>query len=455
MNTPDFEQPALTAYALGELNPAEAAAVRRMINTSPAIRAEYDRIAQTVAAMRNAPALPRRALSPRQRETIIAMGRAPSRSGRIVPFSQARVRTPSAAWGFLKFAAAACLTVGAFIMGQKRAPQSVESADVRVAANSAIPAPAPEAAPAAQVAASSPPAATAQRGAAVMISEAASFEAVQPPPSIAPALLAEAPAPPRANLVVAEPAPISPTTVAPHPAASKAGGLKSFTLAAARAGLGDLGSTAAHASRRQTRAARVRRPVACRSDLGKTESRVQKFRATQARAAASAVDPSGEGRDRVLPLGFLRRLMRVVAQMPVDQDGIETNSRDYQLAVKFDPAQVQAWRLITEKHMPPSNGGLLATRFAWYEIVPGRSFAPKSGKARHHRSARHRPAPRHAPGTASRSNSSTAGNAWDEAREDFIFETAMVGFNLLLQGTENCRQPQSQTRARAGRAKQG
>ena len=29
------------------------------------------------------------------------------------------------------------------------------------------------------------------------------------------------------------------------------------------------------------------------------------------------------------------------------------------------------------------------------------------------------------------------GQTWNDSREDFVFETAMVGFSLLLQGTEN------------------
>ena len=136
------------------------------------------------------------------------------------------------------------------------------------------------------------------------------------------------------------------------------------------------------------------------------------------------------------PWDTSRRLMRFVAQIPVDQDGVETNTRDYQISVKFDPAQVQAWRLITEKHMPPSNGGQLATRFAWYEIVPGRSFAPKND----------RPAtlgtldivqPRGAAHDSQPLKLLDRGLAWNDAREDFVFETAMVGFNLLLQGREN------------------
>ena len=102
MNTPDFEQPALTAYALGELNPAEAATVRRMIATSPEVRAEYECIEKTVAAMRNTPAIPRRTLAQRQRETVLAMGQSPSRSAKVIPLSYGARSHPQRGMGFCK-----------------------------------------------------------------------------------------------------------------------------------------------------------------------------------------------------------------------------------------------------------------------------------------------------------------------------------------------------------------
>lgn len=85
--------------------------------------------------------------------------------------------------------------------------------------------------------------------------------------------------------------------------------------------------------------------------------------------------------------------------------------------------------------MPPSGNSNLATRFAWYEIIPVSNFAP----------ARDKPSslgvvklvqPRES------KDSHTLrlvdrGLSWSEAREDFAFETAMIGFNLLLQGADN------------------
>lgn len=426
MNHPEYAQPALTAYALGELSPAEAATVRRLIATSPEVRAEYARIEQTLAAMRrNAPPIPRRALAPRQRETILAMGQPPSRGAKVVSLPYGRVRTPSAAWGFAKFAAAACLTVGAFVLGQKYAPRA--GADVSQKEESRPPV--PMAAPA-QPVVNAPVEAPKKP-----LPDPTFFEVVPRAPRVAPALAAEAPAPAETNHVVAEPKVPAPA-VAPRAAITAANLLKSFTAAAAQPE-----STIFL----QPQSMRVPPSPVPRESAGQLLAAPmrEKPKTTAKSSAPRKPEPqpqlvihSWKAEIASCPWDTSRRLMRFVAQIPVDQDGIENNTRDYEISVRFDPSQVQAWRLITEKHMPPSDGGQLATCFAWYEIVPGRSFAPKADK----------PAaigaldilqPRGVGQDGQPLKLLDRGLAWNEAREDFIFETAMVGFNLLLQGADN------------------
>jgi hypothetical protein len=137
------------------------------------------------------------------------------------------------------------------------------------------------------------------------------------------------------------------------------------------------------------------------------------------------------------PWDSSRRLMRFVAQVPVEQNGIQHQEQDYKLVAKFDPFHVQAFRLVGEKHMPPNAAGTQATRFAWYEIVPNRNFNPSGDRPvtigsislEQPRGAQPqdlRPLPL-----------VDRGSGWQEAREDFAFETAMIGWSLLLQGTEN------------------
>jgi hypothetical protein len=130
--------------------------------------------------------------------------------------------------------------------------------------------------------------------------------------------------------------------------------------------------------------------------------------------------------------------MRLIVQIPVDQAAVEAADADYKLTVKFDPFQVQGYRLVAEKHVAPSNGGVLATRFAWYEIVPTKNFSPTRDRpvsvgtfeVAHLKSAR----------DSSPSRLLDRGTSWSDEREDYVFETAMIGFSLLLKGTDNVGQ---------------
>ena len=133
MNPQDNDHPDLTAYALGELAPAEAEHVRRLLTQSPEARAEFERIQQTIGFLQDAPALPKRTLNPRQRETVLAMGQVPvaapavSRPKKVVPFLGFRrpagsgTYQPSLAWRLTKIAAAVGLVTGAYMLGQRTA----------------------------------------------------------------------------------------------------------------------------------------------------------------------------------------------------------------------------------------------------------------------------------------------------------------------------------------------
>jgi hypothetical protein len=267
--------------------------------------------------------------------------------------------------------------------------------------------------------------------------EDSTFEAVQQSPRVTPMPVAKSDPSPRSPVVASEPAaataPVTPRATVTQPGS---GSLKSFTVASAQA------ESMIHLQPKLLRVAAKPVPrefagqvlAAPIQEKPKTAVKNPVFRKPAPQPPLEI--HSWKAEIASCPWDTSRRLMRFVAQIPVDQDGIETNARDYQISVKFDPAQVQAWRLVMEKHMPPTNGGQLATRFAWYEIVPARNFAPKTDKPTalgsldiiQPRGASHDGPPL---------KLLDRGLEWNETREDFIFETAMVGFNLLLQGREN------------------
>jgi len=437
MNPSPYDHPDLTAYALGELNNVESARVRQLLAQSPEARAEYERISQTLNALREqAPPIPHRTLNPRQRETILAMGqpRASHNPGR----DNAR----RIAWGVAKLAAAASITAGAFALGMKfsdrledvaktsaqpLAPRDHSSIpEASSGANQVVSAekePAP--APAPEVVSSVKLVADASKNA---------NDLAAPVPSPATPVVAIG-----TNATVEEnkrePAPTAaPVVAAPKPAPAPS--LKAFAVV-----------------KTQPETFFVVQPKLLRPKIQSTEfagltvaaplpDRVKNAPKNPAphkpEQQPALVLHSLDVKISSCPWDSSRRLMRVVAQIPVEQAAVDANDQDYHLNVKFDPAQVQGYRLIMEKHMPGSGPSKLATRFAWYEIIPTKSFAVSHDKPVAlgvMEVAQPRGTPAGFGGPARKMVD--RGSDWSEMGEAFVFETAMVGFNLLLQGSEN------------------
>jgi anti-sigma factor RsiW len=441
MNPSPYDHPDLTAYALGELNSVESARVRQWLAQSPEARAEYEMISQTLNALREqAPPIPQRTLNPRQRETILAMGqlRASHNPGR----DQAR----RIAWGVAKLAAAASITAGAFALGMKFSDRLQD-----VAKSSAEPFPATQNASNSgnsptdttrQVATAEKEAGPAQtpapRAPEIVPSVKVVAEATSDGSSLVLVPASGAPVAAAGSAAAAEEkhevAPQAPVTAAPKPV--PAASLKAFAVAKA-----------------QPETFFVFHPKLLRPKIQSTEfagltvaapvpDRVKNAPKNAPPRKPEAQPPlvlhSLDAKISSCPWDSSRRLMRVVAQIPVEQAAVDANDQDYHLNVKFDPAQVQGYRLIMEKHMAASSTNKLATRFAWYEVIPAKSYVVS-----HDRPvvlgvmevAQPRGTPAGFGGPARKLVD--RGSDWSEMGEAYVFETAMVGFNLLLQGSEN------------------
>lgn len=413
MKPQDHTQPDITAYVMNELDPAAAARMRGLIACSPEARAEYDRIKLAVTALQSGASVPKCALNPRQKETVLAMSQKPGRDTRIELFSR-RPRKNHIFSTFFKFAAAACLSIGAYLIGQQMAMRPKLTVSVNEVPTPIVP-----------------------------VSEY-QLDSVVPMKSYQKDIDREAA--PKKSSGAAETAMVSNVSIpmglktTPQNASRDTAGTSRFSLASFI-----IATDHPHTS------------IPLRPDLVRPAKTAMNefagitFASPMMGNLKAAVDVPEIPRKSVpqpslvihswkaeiasCPWDGARRLMRFVVQIPVDQPGIESSDATYQLAVKFDPAQVQGYRLVTEKHMPPGGGSNLATRFAWYEIVPSRKFAPT----------------REAPVSlgvmeivqpvAAKDGQPLRlmdrGYLWSEAREDFAFETAMIGFNLLLQGADN------------------
>lgn len=115
------DHPDLTAYAMGELNAAQTTRVCQWLASSPEARAELELIQDTLSVLQEAPSIPRRTLNPRQRETVLAMASTSARDAAVIPFATPAQPYRRPVWKAVKYAAAASLAVGAFVVGQKSA----------------------------------------------------------------------------------------------------------------------------------------------------------------------------------------------------------------------------------------------------------------------------------------------------------------------------------------------
>lgn len=432
------DHPDLTAYAMGELNAAQTTRVCQWLAGSPEARAELELIQDTLSVLQEAPSIPRRTLNPRQRETVLAMASTPARDAAVIPFATPAQPYRRPVWNAVKYAAAASLAVGAFVVGQKSAgpPADAPVSPGLVAAREPAASQPTPAAPAVEVATTfteverldfvpvmAPPVVAQESAAPVAMHVEAALDGVVLTPEVrASAQLA----------AVAE----SPATSAPAarpvvPAFS----MKAFALAHRTQ------QDAISLQPKLLRPAKLPVPDEFAGvKLASPHSGGQK----QGPEPIRKPDPqpalnihSWKAEIASCPWDSSRRLLRFVARVPVDQPGVEVNEATYQLVAKFDPFHVQGYRLVAEKHMPPTAGGTLATRFAWYEIIPSRNFA-----ATLERPVTLGTIELAQPRSANVANPTPLkildrGQTWQDSREDFVFETAMVGFSLLLQGTEN------------------
>lgn len=418
MKSKDYNHSDITAYVMDELESAEASRIRGLLACSPEARAEYDRIKRAVTALRAGASIPERSLNQRQKETVLAMSQKVGRISMIAPFTERP--HPKSIFNSIvfKLAAAACLAVGAFQIGHQTAPHPPLDTVAKNATNQAA------AVPELQIERVMPP--TLSEG--EIVTKVASINEQQAPTDTDVPTVDSSVATTQ-EVKKSSPAPSADTAVIPKFS------LKSFIIAAA------------HPQTSITLQPDLMRPTkVATTEFAGIILAAPTLEHLKTATIATTISRKSEPQPMLVihswkseiascPWESTRRLMRFVVQIPVDQAGIDLNDASYHLNVKFDPAQVQGYRLVTEKHMPPGGSSNLATRFAWYEIVPALNFAP----------TRDRPvslgvmelAQPVAGKESQKLRLMDRGLAWSEAREDFAFETAMIGFNLLLQGADN------------------
>jgi hypothetical protein len=134
----------------------------------------------------------------------------------------------------------------------------------------------------------------------------------------------------------------------------------------------------------------------------------------------------------VSPWDSERRLVRVAIQLPSDQP----RRRDFPVEITFDPNAVRNFRKIGQRVLPAADKTHSAQVIAWYEIQPNGQV----GTAANSRvlGVAHVTGAKFTTNTAAPFDGSNLrildrGTLVAEAREDFRFESALIGFGMLIQ----------------------
>ncbi|MDZ4290284.1 MAG: DUF3520 domain-containing protein [Prosthecobacter sp.] len=436
MNTPPNDSPELTAYALGELSAPQAADVHALLATLPAALSELEQVEALTDALRQGAPIPQQRLSPDQRHAVLHPAHVPRL---VVPMQPRQIqrRRPAVFWpafrGFAKAAAIIALTGVAFMLGR-----GLPSGQTQVAATRAttpempLPAPAPavKPAPAApQLAATKP----------------APSPVSLPAPAKPEVAVIRTPAPP--TVAATTPAPVAPqavkTTIASAPTPAPAPVAKPALVVAIGFTTPPSSDAFVSTSRRPNdqfglRPAQIR-PLPAKD--GKSElfaSPAPVKPAADPKAGAKARPDlyihSWKADVTTCPWNEANRLLRVAVQLPADQPAALSPGNSFPLQITFDPNNVREYRMLCERRQPAAELRSAGTHVIWYEYLP--NGATDSARliatvtlpgARFTTQAVD-------PFDGSKLRVLDRGQSWQAAREDFVFESSVVGFGMLLRG---------------------
>lgn len=454
------DNPLFTAYALGELSAEEARELHEMLAATPAAAHELEQIEAVTDALRHGAPIPQDRLTHEQRHAVLHPSGLPRRIQPMMPRQPARPRA-NTLWPvmgpMLKAAAVVALSGGAFLAGWSFSTVVKQAASLASAPEGSKPA-APAGAAVPETGAAEPKGKNSGLVAEAPAPAAAALPQPQAPAALAPGLSPSKPEPVAAKpvkkevVVAAVPAAAlaptpAPAATAPAVAAAPRAPARTpappplnlgFTLAD---GKGAFASTTKQAADHFGLRPGLVRPVP-------PKAKGEAFASPQAQAAKP--EPKQQARPAELyihswqsevaacPWNAGHRLLRVVIQLPADQSAVLGPDAAFPLQISFDAANVKQYRMLCERHVAAAELRSAGTHVLWYEFQPnGDSAAPRDRLI----ATVTLPGVRFTSQTVGPFDSSKLqvidrGYSLQNARDDFVFEAAVVGFGMLLRGTE-------------------
>ncbi len=445
MNTNDCDHPDLTAHVLGELDAEHDEAMARWIASRPEARAEAECIGELAQMLHATAPVSFHTLLPEQRAAVLT---GPQRVRQMVAaVQQPRKRGMGypMVWGALRLAAAAAVAAAAYVTGVHvgstlnstgsggAAPIASTTPVEPVSSTRDKPktppfrakeVPPPVVADASPVS-STPAAAPADTP---KISEKA------PVPASAPAKVEEA------VVVVAAPkVELPPPAAAPQPKPVVVAQASNDFLAQPFVNTSKNGMAQVSLKPAATRPALTSPKGAADGPQFGSPMTVSPRKEKDTARSSKLPDlmiHSWKAEVASCPWDESHRLVRLVVQIPGEQPAAASTNNAYPLQVNFSTTAVRSFRQLGARIVPAQQADSPAFHIAWFEVVPNGPLAEGGTRslgeitlpnARFTTQAM-------APFDSSKLRVLDKGASWQAAHEDFLFESALAGFGLLLKG---------------------
>ena len=427
------DNPLFTAYTLGELDFGQAREIHEALQANPSAAHELEQIEAVTDALRHGAPIPMDRLTPEQRHNVLHPTNLPRRMQPMMPrrpVVKAKPMMWEAVGTLLKAAAVLGLTGAAFFAGWHLQPQATTLAEIK--------APEPPQPEISAPKVKAPPV------------------VVEAPPVKAPTPVVEAPKATKVIAAAPAPSPEKPqiekpktetliVSAPPKPAERKPAALPPLDLGFSmpRAADAAFANTTRQTNAKFSLQPALIRPLASDKSAQAFASPVKtdaKGADTKPKMASELLIHSWQSEIAACPWNADHRLLRIVIQLPADQAAVTSvDDASFPMQITFDPLAVKQFRLLCERHQPAKELRSAGTHVVWYEFQPNGTVDVKSESGRQIASVTV-PKSRFTSQTVGPFDSNSLrvidrGYTLQNAREDFVFETAVVGFGMLMRGT--------------------
>lgn len=429
------DNPHFTAYALGELSAEEARELHEVLATTPSAAHELEQIEAVTDALRQGAPIPLSRLTHEQRHAVLHPANMPRRIQPMLPRQPAKRSSRQVFWpvmgGLMKVAAVVTVSGAAFLAGWTYGPEVKSASQMAAmpkgdapAEKNVKPQAAPEkATPAPMVAAKSEPKATTPAAPAPVAKNLVAV--VKPTPAPAPAVK---------QVVVANVTPVK-----EQPAAPVVTPNLGFTLPAGHGAFVSTTKQAVDQFSLHPGQIKPLPPKAKGQAFASPQLTPNKPEPKLERASDLFIH-SWKAEVASCPWNPANRLLRLVILLPADQAAVLDADASFPLQVTFDKANVKQFRMLCERHLAATELRSAGTHVLWYEFQPNGSGEIPRDSSRQVATVM-LPNARFTsqavgPFDSSKLQVMDRGYSLQNAREDFVFETSVVGFGLLLRGAE-------------------